>query len=246
MTREHTQKVPRDIGEVSLSGRTTDTGGASAYYQHSTSLASRISWHVRQKMFRTFMEAFHPGPQTAILDVGVTSDTSFQESNYLEQLYPHPHRITCVGTEDGSHLEVRYPGLSYRRVNPGESLPFADGAFDIVFSNAVLEHVGNRAAQARFVRELCRVGKNFFITTPNRWFPVEHHSGVPFLHFLPARSYRTLLRLTRYRYWAKEENLNMLTQTELARLFPPGQIVAIKRIELGGLCSNLIALGKSA
>lgn len=220
--------------------------GSSAYYQHATSFASRISWHIRRKMFQTFMEYFRPGPETSILDVGVTSDDSFQESNYFEQLYPYPHWITCVGTEDGSHLAARYPGLEYRRVQPGQPLPFATATFDIVFSNAVIEHVGSRTAQAGFARELCRVGKAFFITTPNRWFPVEHHSGVPLLHFLPMNVYRSLLRRTRYKYWAQEENLNMLTEADLARLFPADWQTVIKRIQVAGVCSNLVALGKRA
>ena len=48
-----------------------------------------------------------------------------------------------MGTEDGSHLSLRYPGLSYRQVHPGDPLPFRDHEFDVVFSNAVLEHVGS-------------------------------------------------------------------------------------------------------
>jgi SAM-dependent methyltransferase len=223
---------------------TAESSGVSAYYQHATSFASRTSWYVRQKMFQTFMEYFQPGPEVTILDIGVTSDDSFRESNYFEQLYPYPHRITCVGTEDGSHLEARYPGLTYRRVQPGQPLPFVAASFDIVFSNAVIEHVGSRVAQAAFVRELCRVGKAFFITTPNRWFPVEHHSGLPLLHFLPASLYRSLLGGTRYRYWAREEHLNMLTEAGLAALFPPDSPAAIRRIRLAGLCSNLVAVGR--
>ena len=39
----------------------------------------------------------------------------------------------------------------------GRELPFADGAFDLGFSNAVVEHVGGRDEQRRFVHELCRV-----------------------------------------------------------------------------------------
>ena len=37
--------------------------------------------------------------------------------------------------------------------------PSADGAFDIVFSNSVIEHVGDAASQARFAREVMRVGR---------------------------------------------------------------------------------------
>jgi Methyltransferase domain len=127
----------------------------SVYYQHSGAvpLASWVSLVARRRMFRLFMDAFQPGPETTVLDVGVTCDTSFAESNYFEQLYPYPRNIVCVGTEDGSHLMQTYPGLRYQQVRPGEPLPFADRDFDIVFSNAVLEHVGSREAQRAFVRE---------------------------------------------------------------------------------------------
>ena len=207
--------------------------------------ASRLSLHVRQKMFRLFMDAIRPRPEARVLDVGVTSDERYRESNYFEQMYPFPEHITCVGTEDGSHLEERYPGLSYKKVQPGDPLPFRDGEFDVVFSNAVLEHVGSRSAQAAFVRELCRVGKAFFITTPNRWFPIEHHTGLPMLHYLPAPVFRSLLRRTRYRHWAEETNLNILTARELVRLFPAAAAVEVRSVRLFGLPSNLVAFGRS-
>ncbi len=76
------------------------------YYRHSGSVpfASRLSLHVRRKMFQLFMEFVHPTAATKVLDVGVTSDENHQESNFFERLYPYPANITCVGTEDGSHL----------------------------------------------------------------------------------------------------------------------------------------------
>ena len=168
----------------------------STYYQHSkyVPLASRLSFRVRQQIFRRFMTAFAPSAATSVLDVGVTSDTRQQESNYFERFYPYPTQVTAVGTEDGSHLTEQYRGLRYQSVEPGNSLPFATNQFDIVFSNAVLEHTGSRSSQAAFLKEVCRVGKRFFITTPNRWFPIEHHTGLPFLHFLPCAAYRACLR----------------------------------------------------
>ncbi len=95
------------------------------------------------------MEVIRPRPEARVLDVGVTSDERYSESNYFEQMYPFPDNITCVGTEDGSHLARRYPGLSYRQVQSGDPLPFRDAEFDVVFSNAVLEHVGSRAHRPR-------------------------------------------------------------------------------------------------
>jgi SAM-dependent methyltransferase len=216
----------------------------SFYYGDSGAIASRLSFHVRRKMFQLFMDVIHPGPEARVLDVGVTNDEAHDESNYFERMYPFPHQITCVGTEDGSHLAVRYPGLIYQRVRAGDPLPFRDAEFDVVFSNAVLEHVGSRAAQATFVRELCRVGRSFFITTPNRWFPFEHHTGLPLVHYLPAGIFRALLRHTRYHRWAAESELNILTAREVAGLFPAEATAEVRSIRLVGVPSNLVAFGR--
>jgi SAM-dependent methyltransferase len=191
-------------------------------------------------MFLRFMKVIDPGPETTVLDVGVTSDERYRESNYFEQMYPYPQNITCVGTEDGSHLQLRYPGLRYQQVIAGDRLPFRDGEFDVAFSNAVVEHVGSRGAQASFVGELCRVAKSVFITTPNRWFPFEHHTGLPLMHFLPPPVFRALLRKTRYAHWSEESNLNILTARELARLFPAHVVPTVDVIRLMGVPSNLV------
>jgi SAM-dependent methyltransferase len=194
-------------------------------------------------MFHVFMEQFNPGRSAAVLDVGVTSDTFYPESNCFEQMYPYPWRITCVGTEDGSHLMVKYPGLKYVSITAGQPLPFQDLEFDIVFSNAVLEHVGSRDDQRRFLAEICRVGKSFFITTPNRWFPIEHHTGLPFVHYLPSKLFRSILKATKFRYWASESTLNILTAAELKNLFPSNVNVDVHMVRFGGFGSNLIAYG---
>ncbi len=77
-----------------------------------------------------------------------------------------------------------YPSARYVQGDALE-LPFADGEFDVVFSNAVIEHVGGREQQRRFVEEALRVARRAFITTPNRWFPVEVHTLLPLVHWLP-------------------------------------------------------------
>lgn len=209
-------------------------------------LASVISVAVRRKIFDRFLRYCAPGPDTEVLDVGVTCDAAFQESNFFEHLYPYPHKITCVGTEDGSHLEREFPGLAFRMVEPGEPLPFSDGRFDVAFSNAVVEHTGSRERQGQFVAELCRVGRTVFIATPNRWFPVEHHTGLPFLHYLPSRAYRAILKRTRFRYWADEDHLNILTAKSLLELFPPDVSVEVGLVHILGIPSNVIAFARSS
>jgi SAM-dependent methyltransferase len=215
----------------------------SPYYKDTgkIALASKISVQFREKMFARFMEKMKPDAKHKILDIGVTNDDRYQESNYFERLYPVKDRIVCVGTEDGSYLETKYPGIKFIQISPGERLPFDNHEFDIAFSNAVIEHVGNRENQKAFILEMLRVSRSFFLTTPNRWFPVELHTAIPFLHFLPKNIYRKLLMTVGETYWSKEENLNLLSRNELSSLFPEEINVIIDSVKMFGLSTNLIA-----
>src|SRR5947208_15220808 len=100
-------------------------------------------------------------------------------------------------------------------------MPFPDKHFDIVFSNAVVERAGNSEDQAAFISEACRVGRRVFITTPNRWFPVEHHTAVPLLHYLPKRMYRVILRNTSFTCGSCDPDRNPLSWTEFSAAFAP-------------------------
>ena len=86
-----------------------------------------------------------PGRDDTILDVGV-SDVVNDAANMLERKYPHPERITAAGLGEGDAFRAAYPKVTYRRIEANRPLPFADKAFDIAVSNAVLEHVGSVAA----------------------------------------------------------------------------------------------------
>jgi hypothetical protein len=92
---------------------------------------------------------------------------------------------------------------------------------------------------------MLRVSQSFFITTPNRWFPVELHTAWPFLHFLPKKVYRKVLAALGEAYWSKEENLNLLGKKELKTLFPKKVHLTIASTRLLGLSTNLIVYGKS-
>src|SRR5689334_16024060 len=121
----------------------------SPYYKDTgkIALASKISVRFRERIFDKFLSSMSPDPTHKVLDIGVTSDESFQESNYFERLYPYNDRIVCVGTEDGRHLEKKYLGIQFKQIRPHAPLPFKDGEFDIAFSNPVIEHVGSRESQ---------------------------------------------------------------------------------------------------
>lgn len=201
-------------------------------------VVSKISLQARLKMLATLMDLAQPTESTRVLDVGVTSDQR-EDSNFFEKYYPYPQGITAVGLEDAKFLEQDFPGLTYIQAD-GLNLPFPDNSFDLVVSFAVIEHVGDRQRQQAFVKELCRVGQRCFITTPNRWYPVEFHSILPLVHWLPPAWFRRVLRWLGKDFWAKEENLNLLTAKELRRMFPPPMQVYSRPNRLLGLISNLV------
>jgi hypothetical protein len=153
-------------------------------------VAGRVSLASRRKKFRVFMDAFQPDAETTIVDVGVV-DSGFGEGggaasthNFLEAMYPWRGRITAVGLDDLPNFRRAFPEVTCVRAD-GLNLPFADAEFDIAFSNAVVEHVGDEQAQRAFIGELCRVAARVFVTTPNRWFPVDVHTLLPVVHWLP-------------------------------------------------------------
>ena len=185
-------------------------------------LAARAShWNRRHKL-ALFMETIEPGPQTRIVDVGV-GDTGFgtepglaSSHNFFEALYPWPERITAVSDVPLPNFAEQFPLVQCVTAS-GTELPFENDAFDVAFSNAVVEHVGGRAEQRRFVAELCRVASRVFLSTPNRWFPVETHTLIPIVHWLPRPAADRAFAALRRDDW---ERVQLLSKRELLALFP--------------------------
>jgi ubiquinone/menaquinone biosynthesis C-methylase UbiE len=209
------------------------------------SLSTRIIARVRQQMFSIFMEALVPTIEDTVLDIGVTSDQSYGWSNYFEALYPWKDRITAAGIDDARFLEQSYPGLRFI-VADGRDLPFADRSFDLVHSSAVLEHVGSFENQARMVAECLRVARRgVCLTTPNRWFPIEFHTQLPLVHWLPKPACRAVFRRLGLGFFAEEVNLNLMTGRELRRIaaYHRGWSFRMLSPRLLGWPSNLVIVG---
>lgn len=220
---------------------TDDTTRHSAYTSQQPFLSrwtSHVAVYARRKMFGKFMAAVAPTPNMKVLDVGVTNANG-RQGNFFEALYPYTSQITAAGLEDASQLEAEFPGLRYVKLDGGR-LPFGDRSFDIVVSFAVLEHVGTRVQQREFLHELCRVGSVCFLSTPNRWFPIEVHTLIPFLHWLSPRWFRVALRLLGHAFYAEEKNLNLLSDHDVRQLLPRSAKVTAYHIRLFGFISNLV------
>jgi methyltransferase family protein len=144
--------------------------------------ARRLSAWSRARKLATLRALIEPG--SSVLLVGVSPDDGIGTESLVERgLAEHARVVGLVYPPvSGSVL-----GLTTVR-GDGRALPFADGSFDYVVSNAVIEHVGGVGGAAAMLREGNRVASRGWIhTTPNRRFPMEVHTGVPLLHWLPTR-----------------------------------------------------------
>ena len=211
-------------------------------------IKAKIVLRARYKMYKIFIEELNPDKDALICDAGVTpikgiTDYKTQTNNFFEFVYPYKDKITATSIEDASYLEIEYPGLTFVRTEPYKT-PFSDRQFDVCFCNAVVEHVGSRAQQQDFVNEYCRISKKFFFTTPNKYFPLEMHSMLPFFHWLPSSLFHKILILTGRGHLASESILNLLSAKEFLALFPSATTCHINRIYTAGMVSNLIVYGE--
>ncbi len=194
-----------------------------AFYHHILSdnkLLNNLARRAREEMYGIFLQETSPTAQSAILDVGVSvTENERLEENILEKRYQYPDRITMLGIHEGAFLEKLYPGTTYVRYDGISTFPFSDNQFDICYCNAVLEHVGDERNQKEFIREILRVCRKVFLTTPNRAYPIDFHKMMPFLHWLPMDWYRGIILLMGDTFYSKKENLNLLYKNDLRRLF---------------------------
>jgi len=128
------------------------------------------------------------------------------------------------------------------------SLEFENDSFDVVFSNSVIEHVGSYADQIKMAKEVRRVGKRYFVQTPNKYFPIEPHFVFPFFQFLPFEIRVWLLRNFKLGWFPKTPNetsarrivqeIRLLDRREFRQLFPDAIIYKEK---VFGLTKSFIA-----
>lgn len=211
------------------------------------SFTDRLGTRVRDGLFHRFMQEFRPGEADEVLDLGVTGDQSYSSSNYFERLYPFKHRVVAAGLDDAKFLEQQYPGMRFEFADAC-ALPFIDKSFDYIHSSAVLEHVGSFQQQSKMVAECVRCArKGIWLTTPNRWFPIEFHTQLPIAHWMPKPAFRALLKKMGQHDLALESNLNLMTSSELGAISRnhPAWKMRVLSSRLLGWKSNLILAGRS-
>ncbi len=169
-------------------------------------LASPIAASARRRRHKRFFAATGVGPGARIVDVGCGRLG-------LRALEPDLD-ITGVDLVD----RPDYPG-PFVRADAAQSLPFADGEFDLAYCSSVIEHVVP-TERAAFAAELRRVARSWYVQTPARSFPIEPHALLPFVHWLPAPLRRPYWRLGAA---DPDELVELLSRRELEALFGPAR-----------------------
>jgi hypothetical protein len=191
-------------------------------------LLKEFSHRSRTRKFELLQSRFQPSAWDRVLDIGASGEVFLRYT--FEDVYPFPERIVAGGYDLGEVFSARrcYPNPVYA-VFDGCQLPFADRSFDLVFSNAVIEHIPGTEGQQRFANEVMRVGKSWFVTTPNYWYPFESHYHLPFIQFLPPRiqrNYNALLGTHIPK--GRVPQLRLLSARQLQKLFPTSTIFPVR------------------
>jgi len=187
-----------------------------------------LSYFLRKRRFEFFKKLLNSiDKPIKILDVGGTQ--KFWE---MAELYSEKEVIiTILNIEEQI---VTFPNFSYVNGSAVDMKAFADKSFDVVFSNSVIEHLSSKSDQIKMAEEIRRVGKRYWIQTPNFYFPFEPHFLMPFFHWMPVK-FRVLLLMKfdlgwfpkqRDKILAEEivKSIKLLKKKEIKSLFPDAKI----------------------
>jgi len=178
------------------------------------------------------------------LDVGTSPCLDEDENIFLNKL--KGINITIISNQDCSVLKKKFKKLKIIKKN-ALMIDRKFKKYEIVHSNATIEHVGNFKNQIKFIKNLYLISKKYLIiTTPNRYHPFELHTKLFFLHWLPQKKYRYILKFFGENFYSKESNLNLLDENKIIIIMKKLDIknYKIKKIKFLGFISNLILIIK--
>jgi hypothetical protein len=203
-----------------------------------------ISNRLRSRRFQLFEELVHTLPRPLrILDIGGVND-------FWEQRGWAGREDVQITTLNLTEEPQRHPNIRSVAGNATNLAQYADGSFDVAFSNSVIEHLFTHDAQAAMAREVRRVARAYWVQTPSFWFPVEPHFLVPGWQWLPVRARVAIIQRrscgwrgrTPDRETAEKvvREVRLMRRGELRRLFPGGTIVPER---IAGLTKSYVVHG---
>ncbi len=226
------------------------------WQKNSEARLSQFFERLKSKRVQLFVDKLGLGPDDVVLDLGS------EDGSYLAKYYPHPENIIIADIHEAPMQKgVERHGLrGYRVIPTSGPLPFEDGEFRAVWCNSVIEHVtvprdtlgdisskdflrDADAHQREFAGEIMRISQSYFVQTPNKHFPVESHSIMPLVAYLPHAARYKLSQAVKS-FWVKQwtSDFYLYNKRRFRDHFPDATEYCEERAF--GLSKSLIAIRK--
>ena len=220
-------------------------------------LVNLFSVNARKKRGMIFRNVFRIDEKTIILDLGSESGSNIKAVLEGTRVQPKNVYIADINPELVEKGNEKY-GFTPVVISESGTLPFKDQFFDIVFCSSVIEHVtipkekiwkrfsGHKfkresfEQQKHFANEIKRISKQYFVQTPYRYFPIESHTWLPFVGWLPRWCLLPILQVSNL-LWIKKTNpdWNLLNKNQMIELFSDAKIIKEKYF---GITKSIMAL----
>ena len=215
------------------------------YLRNHTKFTDKIIYKKRLKFISIIKSEIENKGFFDILDIGTTQD-NYPSSNLIIKNLNNFQKYKSISDQK---IKSNFFSKSLQKSITQElsSNEIEEFSSDVVISNATIEHVCNYLEQVKMIENIIKLTKKvFIIITPNRMHPIEFHSKIPFLHWLPKNLHRKILSKVGLEYFSKEENLNLLKSSDLINMMKNFETVkyhlSYSRFLL--FKSNLILVGK--
>ena len=215
------------------------------YLRSHTKLTDNIIHKKRLEIISIIKDELDKKCLIDILDIGTTKDNS-QSSNLIIKNLNNFQKYKSISDQK---IKSNFFSKSLQKSITQEfsSNEIEEFSSDVVISNATIEHVGSYLEQLKMIENIIKLTKKIFIiVTPNRMHPIEFHSKIPFLHWLPKKLHRKVLSMFGLKYLSREENLNLLKSSDLINMMKNFENVKydIRYLRFLLFKSNLILIGK--
>ena len=180
-----------------------------------------------------------------VLDIGTTSDDENPNSNLIVKNLKNINNFYSISNQSINSPFFKKT-LKKSIVDNLDEKEIEEFKSDLVLSSATIEHVGSFENQKMMIKNMIKLTeKMLIITTPNRFHPVEFHTKIPFIHWLPKKVHRKILKFLNLSFYSKEENLNLLSEADFINLAEGERIkYEFRFINLLFFKSNLIFVAK--
>ena len=180
-----------------------------------------------------------------VLDIGTTSDTENKSSNLIIKNLKNVKNISSISDQliTSPFFKKKFQKSIVQNFSEHEIENFKS---DLVVSNATIEHVGNYKNQKAMVRNMIKLSKKMvIISSPYRYHPIEFHTKIPFIHWLPKKIHRNILKNFNISFYSKEKNLNLLSESDFSSFIKNKEIKSeFRYIKYLFFKSNLIFILK--